>query len=291
MPTALRFPLQIRFNLETRNGVDSIGGASASIWRGNDLSVRVAAYSLDAPLDLSNVASLKLQIKDKQNPVSDALAEVEVLAAAITATITGAGFTAGTEQHATFIFTSAQTSLDLASGVSRSFWLVLSGLTTGGKAITYGAISFVIYEDNAGADGTPPVPPSSYYTTTEIDNLLAAQKSAFVGNYYAITTLAALAALPSGTVSVLQNGAVARLFFPGSIVADYRLRANTGAETQSAPWIILATNATLRLWELVVVSKQGVPCVWVSSLSKFKQVLESSGAVALADDADAFILP
>jgi len=97
--------------------------------------------------------------------------------------------------------------------------------------------------------------------------------------------------LSAATLTALSNGAIVRLFFTGSIMADFRLRANTGSETESAPWRILCDNGSGRLWELIAVTKQGVPCVWDATLSKFKQVLTSGGAIALADDADAFVLP
>ena len=123
----------------------------------------------------------------------------------------------------------------------------------------------------------------------------ALDPSSFVGNFYTITTLAGLAALSAGALAALQNGAVIRLFFSGSIVADYRLRANGGAETQSAPWRILATNATLRLWELIGVQKQGVPCAWNPDTVKFHQILASgtgtAATISLAAEADAFTLP
>jgi hypothetical protein len=118
----------------------------------------------------------------------------------------------------------------------------------------------------------------------------------YIINRYDLTGLTGgtsvkLDGLPTATLAFLANGAVVRVYFSGGIMADFRLRANTGAETESAPWNILADNATLRLWELLGVWKEGAPCLWVSSLSKFKQVLENSGSIALADDADAFVLP
>lgn len=120
--------------------------------------------------------------------------------------------------------------------------------------------------------------------------------SNYVINRYDLTGLTGgtsvkLDGLPAATLAALTDGAVVRLYFTGDIMADFRLRANTGSETESAPWKILADNATGRLWQLLGVWKQGAPCVWDPALSKFKQVLVASGAIALADDADAFVLP
>lgn len=120
--------------------------------------------------------------------------------------------------------------------------------------------------------------------------------SNYVLNRYDLTSLTGgtsvdLDGLSASVLSFLANGTTVRLFFTGSIVADFRLRANTGAETESAPWKILCDNSSARLWELLSVTKEGAPCVWDASLSKFKQVLSSGGTLTQADDADAFVLP
>lgn len=177
MSTKSRFPIRVRFNLEARSATDmtSLSGTS-SIWRGNDVSIDVAVYSSGMPLALSNLASLKLQIKDKQNPTSAPLAEVELLVAALNTTISASGWDAATEQHGTFVFTAAQTNQDLLDQASRQFWLVLSGLTDDGKTITYGAGALAIYEDNTGFAETPPTPAENFYTTTETDALLAVKQ-------------------------------------------------------------------------------------------------------------------
>ncbi len=104
-------------------------------------------------------------------------------------------------------------------------------------------------------------------------------------------TTAQLDGLPAAALALLQNGAAVRLFFPGSIVADFRLRANTGSETESAPYRIVCDNAPTRLWELVAVFKESSPCVWDAGLAKFKQILSTGGVLAQSDDADAFVLP
>ena len=99
-----------------------------------------------------------------------------------------------------------------------------------------------------------------------------------------------LSGLAAAVLAVLQDGAVVRLTLAGEITADYRLVTGTiGTEGQ---WQVACDNAPTRYWQLCnTPSKQGAPSVWVSSLTKFKQVLEAAGALALADDADAFVIP
>lgn len=120
--------------------------------------------------------------------------------------------------------------------------------------------------------------------------------SNYVLNRYDLTgltggTAVKLDGLSASTLAYLATGTTVRLFFTGSIIADFRLRANTGSETESSPWRIICDNDAARLWELLGVSKQGAPCVWDASLSKFKQVLSVGGVLAQSDDADAFVLP
>jgi hypothetical protein len=171
MATLDRYPLRLQFDIERRLPTDLI--ASLSFWRGNDIKVDAAVYFKSVPLELSNIASLTLQIKLQQNPTAGALAETTVEAADIDTSISDAAWLAGTEQHASFVFSSAQTNLDLGGGSSRQFWLVLSGLTNEGNTVTYGATPVNVYEDNAGDDSEPPTPTDEYYTRAEVDALLA----------------------------------------------------------------------------------------------------------------------
>lgn len=67
-------------------------------------------------------------------------------------TITRAGWVAGDEQNARFIFSFVQTqSLDLGGAPMRRFWLVIHGLTTTGTRIVYGAGPIDIYESGQQA--------------------------------------------------------------------------------------------------------------------------------------------
>lgn len=125
---------------------------------------------------------------------------------------------------------------------------------------------------------------------------LTPDMSNYVINRYDLTGLTggastALDGLSAETLGRLAANTTLRLVFPGSIVAEYRLRANAGSETEFAPWRILCDEDADRLWELVSVHKEGVPCSWDPDLEKFRQVLIATGALALADAADAFELP
>jgi hypothetical protein len=194
------YPMRVRFNTDDKTAVSPEGSSSFSVWRGNDVSFAVAAYFKALPLDMGNVASLKLQLKDKQNPTAAALAEVDLIAADITAVITDEDWTAETVQHATFDFTAAQMNQSLSDSATKLFWLVLSGLTDAGKSITYGAALLEIKEDNAGFADAPPIPAENYYTQAEVDALLAV---AVATGTKALTSHTLLRAV--STISMAQN--------------------------------------------------------------------------------------
>lgn len=121
--------------------------------------------------------------------------------------------------------------------------------------------------------------------------------SATVKNRYDLTGLGIAAAgatklsgLAATTLANWADGVVVRLYLAGEIMADYRLV--TGAVGAESQWRVACDNSAGRYWKLMAnPSKQGASTVWSAGLSKFKQVLEAGGALALADDADAFVIP
>lgn len=110
-----------------------------------------------------------------------------------------------------------------------------------------------------------------------------------------------ITALTGGTPSKLdgfditllkQGNARLALYFTGSVLAIYRLRAK-GVDAESLPWRVVSDVDAAYLWELEAVCKQGVPCVWNADTSKFHQVMASgaAGVVAVELDQTGFALP
>lgn len=221
------YPLRIRFNADTKGGADVDGNVTPSAWRGNDVTFYVGAFFNDQPLDLSNFASLLLQIKDKQNPTSTALAEVELEAADITGTITAQEWTDETNEHGSFAFTAAQMNQSLGGAASANFWLVLSGLTDAGKAITLGAVELKILEDNAGVAGTPPTPAEDYYTSAEIDALLGVRPpSLALASHNAVRALVTV-----GAGAVVVN--TMRFCYVGGMIEGFIYTTGTDADNDA----------------------------------------------------------
>lgn len=123
--------------------------------------------------------------------------------------------------------------------------------------------------------------------------------------YAAITgltggTAADLDGLSAARLAGLPDGSFITLFLAGSISARYRIRARAPADeaevgAAAGGFKIIADLAPTRIWELVAVTKQGVPCVWNPDTVKWHQQLAqgvgAGVAPALAQEADAFSLP
>lgn len=125
------------------------------------------------------------------------------------------------------------------------------------------------------------------------------------------TVFAAITGLTGGTSTDLDGLSAARLgglptgtfidlFFSGSVAVRYRLRARTSAleaEVSAAAggFVILCDHDADRCWELVSVTKEGVPCAWNPDTGLWHQQLaQGTGtavAPALAQEAQGFDLP
>lgn len=126
--------------------------------------------------------------------------------------------------------------------------------------------------------------------------LLPPAMANYVQNLSSLTRLlggssVALDGIRAESLALLTVGAKITVAFTGKIDAHYILRARITDEVESAPWIILADNNAGLTWELRSVTKEGTPCLWDATLSKFRQVLIAEDALTLADEADAFVLP
>jgi hypothetical protein len=170
------------------------------------------------------------------------------------------------------------------------YWFVRATLSNG---------DIKILEAHQGEIVLTPIGTAADSDDDSAAGVIPSQFGSYVLNRYDLTGLTGgsavkLDGLPAETLEQLANGAIVRLFFAGSIVADYRLRAN-GADAESAPWRIVCDNDTSRLWELILVTKEGVSCVWNPDTSKFHQLLAGGTGEAIssapAPEASAFSLP
>ena len=127
--------------------------------------------------------------------------------------------------------------------------------------------------------------------------LLPPAMANYVLNRYDLTGLTGGAAtdldgLSTATLAALQNGAQVELFFSSDIALRYRLRDVDG-DTETAPWLIICDNDTDRVWQLIQVTKDGLPCTYNSTTQKWYSVwsVGSDGAATVSADETGFTIP
>lgn len=141
----------------------------------------------------------------------------------------------------------------------------------------------------------------SVYTATLEE--LSPPMSNYVLNGYTLTGLTGgtpvkLDGLFTATLAGLQAGTriVVSLTHADTetIRVEYQLGAK-GADTESAPWLIVCDNDTTRCWRLDrgSVHKGGLPCVWNADSAKFHRIhgVGADGSAVPAMDETGFTLP
>lgn len=154
--------------------LDADTGELPAIWRGEDVDFRLGVFDrFGQPQDLSNLAFLEVDIFPLliPGPQPDTnqgygaytiqpypttapapLISKTIPASSITALISTAAWESGDAQNAIASFTWEETaSLELAGLPNRSFGLVVHGITTAGRKITYAGGSLNVFE--AGEQG------------------------------------------------------------------------------------------------------------------------------------------
>jgi len=152
---------------------DTLTGLTPAFFRGNDLKIEFALFNKGILQDVTNIASVTLEIKasDEVFTPPDAgtppLMTKTVAAVNLNTSLNITNWNAGTDQHGTLSFSA--TEANIAAGPQ---WMSLWALTTDspGKVITIAAGPLRILEDgSSGSVQTPPPPSSSYYTSTQSD--------------------------------------------------------------------------------------------------------------------------
>lgn len=130
----------------------------------------VGFFSFGTILDLSNIASLTLQVFASQSDTT-VLMEKTLASGSFSATIAEDDWDAGTAQHALFSFTEQET--NLAAG---TYWLVISGITNAGRVLDYLIADFTIYQDQAGEPTAPAAePPDVAITLSQAQAIFVAK--------------------------------------------------------------------------------------------------------------------
>lgn len=129
-------------------------------------------YADASPLDMSNVSSFSLDLKNPNQPgvfVSPSLFTGVVAAAGLTPVITTANWQAGTAQQVLVPMSSLQSNFQLQA--NQTWVLVMSGITTDSPArqLIYGVGPMNFWPTGLNTSGAPPNNSPSYYTTAQSD--------------------------------------------------------------------------------------------------------------------------
>jgi hypothetical protein len=150
--------------------LDVLRRATPQFWRGNDVQFEIAVFFNGALQDVSNLASLTLEIR----PLGTGGAAPDpgftpLMGATITSfdsTTTLDNWNTGTKQHAVVTFTAAQSNI-----VAGPAWLSIFVITNDspGRVITLCAGPVRVLEDGSGLATTPAPAGDTFYTAVQCD--------------------------------------------------------------------------------------------------------------------------
>lgn len=126
---------------------------------------------LEADADLVDVggySSLTLDIKRFTDRTGLALMTKTVALEDLDDTVTKATWEDLSKQHVVFDFTEAESDIFI-TGTEENLWLVVSGVTAGGRLVTLGAWIIVVVEDGAGVETPAAVVAPTFYTAAQSD--------------------------------------------------------------------------------------------------------------------------
>ncbi len=151
---------------------DVVTGNSPQFWNGTDLEFELAIFRQAALADITNLASITIDIKSSLDKTSLPL---------MSATLSSSGFNTGltlnawnggasTDCHALITFTATQARLFLADD-SDPFWIVISALTgdTPAHKVVLGASPITVVEGGAFVPPPSYVAQPFYYTAAQSD--------------------------------------------------------------------------------------------------------------------------
>jgi len=208
--------------------LDTLRRATPQFWRGNDVQFEIAAFFNGALLDVSNLASLTLEIRPLgSNGQAPDPSFAPLMGATITAfdnTTTLDDWNAGAKQHAVVVYTAAQS--NVAAGAA---WLSIFAITNDspGRVITLCAGPVRVLEDGAGLATTPMPTADTFYTAAESDARFAAIGAGGEG-------------APAGNSNPLMDATAA----PGTATAYARADHVHPSDTSRAPLASPALTGT-----------------------------------------------
>lgn len=164
--------LRLRLNVDSSSGVvDAVTEGSPDIWQASNLAVQFAIFRGDELVDVSVYSSVTLKIKHLDDRQGPALMEKTITGAELNQALTLEEWNERTQQHGTFAFTPAETSLRVGDQTRKSFWLVICAIDDAGALRPLGAGELVVVKSGCDEDELvlPPGGGEDFYNTTESD--------------------------------------------------------------------------------------------------------------------------
>ncbi len=139
--------------------IDANTGNAPQFWRGAGIEIDVGIFDVNSVgLNLANLATLTLNLQP--GPTSAVPWVTKTLAtASISSPIVYQDWLDGLTQNAKFILSAADTDVGLLAAATRQFWMTITGVTTAGAIIVYGAGYVTLYNP-----GYTLLPPSGLFT-------------------------------------------------------------------------------------------------------------------------------
>ena len=225
-------PIPIRLQCSTVSAtapIDADTGSAPIAWRGQALAVQVGIFDNNGvAIDVSGLASLSVALQ----ATADALTPLAVVATTnFTAGLTKSDWLAGLAQQCECDFTAAQTDQSLGGAAYANLWVVVTGITSAGATIIYGAGTFVLmlasnsvpfpapaglvsYHAQGNATGNSTVTPTSQLHTEALTISGAARTSNIV---LGVTNISAGARLALRLTGLNSASAIVLNFLSGSL--------------------------------------------------------------------------
>lgn len=147
---------------------DAISGAAIESVRGNSTKFQFGLFDPDdAVSDISQIASMTIQIRKSQMEGSTVLAQQTIASGSLDATLDATTWGDRTKQHVEFEFTDAEMNFD-PGGPLKRYWLTVKITTLGGVTNVISAGFYVHHESNSAA-GSPTENPGTSLSLEEAD--------------------------------------------------------------------------------------------------------------------------
>lgn len=234
--------IPIRLQLSTASSpsvapVDANTGLEPQFWRGQSIAIEVGIFDADGVgVDLSNLDYLQVSLFASPTAVAPVVTKT-IEAASIIPFITQANWLAGSAQNATAIFSAVDTDQPLG-GSEKEFWLAVTGVTTSGNTLVYGA-GYVKIFNPGGVPANTPSYVTEHAQTNNSGNTLIAPQSQLHLEILTVGGIARTSVIIVSTIGLI-DGARPKIHFVLPATASIILQMRSGTVTGD----VIATHTT-----------------------------------------------